>query len=79
MERCIRTQDAYYEHDAKRVYYMSLEFLMGRTLGNSLMNLGLLEECKKAAGDLGFDFEALSEAEWPLRPPTTSLGLFPFD
>ena len=42
MERWIRTQDAYYEHDAKRVYYLSLEFLMGRTLGNSLVNLDLL-------------------------------------
>ena len=37
IERWIRTQDAYYEQDAKRVYYMSLEFLMGRTLLNSLV------------------------------------------
>src|SRR5262245_2747887 len=32
IERWVRTQDAYYAHDAKRVYYLSLEFLMGRTL-----------------------------------------------
>ena len=35
-------QEAYYAQDAKRVYYMSLEFLIGRTLGNSLVNMGLL-------------------------------------
>jgi starch phosphorylase len=74
MERWIRTQDAYYEHDAKRVYYMSLEFLMGRTLGNSLMNLGLLEECKQAAGALGFDFEVLREAEWDAGLGNGGLG-----
>src|SRR5215212_1631231 len=44
IERWIRTQDAYYEQDAKRVYYMSLEFLMGRTLTNSLVNLGIRGE-----------------------------------
>ena len=53
MERWIRTQDAYYENDAKRVYYLSLEFLMGRTLGNSLVNLGLLESCQRGARRTG--------------------------
>src|SRR5262245_39180097 len=57
MERWIRTQESYYEQDAKRVYYLSLEFLMGRTLGNSLVNLGLVEECQKALADLGYDVE----------------------
>jgi glycogen phosphorylase len=74
MERWIRTQDAYYEHDAKRVYYLSLEFLMGRTLGNSLINLGLLEECKKAASNLGYDFETLREAEWDAGLGNGGLG-----
>jgi starch phosphorylase len=74
MERWIRTQDAYYEHDAKRVYYLSLEFLMGRTLGNSLINLGLLEECQKAVGDLGYDFETLREAEWDAGLGNGGLG-----
>ena len=45
IERWIRTQDTYYRRDVKRVYYLSLEFLMGRTLGNSLINMGLLDEC----------------------------------
>jgi starch phosphorylase len=74
MERWIRTQDAYYEHDAKRVYYMSLEFLMGRTLGNSLVNLGLMDECHKAVMDLGYDLETLREAEWDAGLGNGGLG-----
>src|SRR5216117_2623256 len=49
----IHTQETYYNEDAKRVYYLSLEFLMGRTLGNSLVNLGFLDECYKAMHELG--------------------------
>src|SRR5262245_60446768 len=74
MERWIRTQDSYYEHDAKRVYYLSLEFLMGRTLGNSLVNLDLAETCKAALGDLGYDFEEIREAEWDAGLGNGGLG-----
>ncbi|HEX2571659.1 MAG TPA: glycogen/starch/alpha-glucan phosphorylase [Polyangia bacterium] len=74
MERWIRTHDAYYEQDAKRVYYMSLEFLMGRTLGNSLVNLGLLGECQKAAHDFGYDLETLRESEWDAGLGNGGLG-----
>ncbi len=74
MERWIRTQDAYYERDAKRVYYMSLEFLMGRTLGNSLINLGLTEECHEAVQALGYDLEVLREAEWDAGLGNGGLG-----
>jgi len=42
---------------------MSLEFLMGRALGNSMINLGLLEGCAAAARDLGYDLEELRDAE----------------
>ena len=49
IERWIRTQDRYYEEDAKRVYYLSLEYLIGRTLGNSLVNLDLAAECATGA------------------------------
>ncbi len=74
MERWIRTQDAYYEHDAKRVYYMSLEFLMGRTLGNSLINLGLLEECREGRGRPGLRLRDLREAEWDAGLGNGGLG-----
>jgi starch phosphorylase len=74
VQRWIRTQDAYYEQDVKRVYYLSLEYLMGRTLGNSLVNLGLLAECVKALDDLGYDLEALREAEWDAGLGNGGLG-----
>ena len=41
MSRWIRTQQGYYETDPKRVYYISLEFYMGRSLTNTMINLGI--------------------------------------
>src|SRR5215468_11433832 len=64
IERWSRTQDAYYANDAKRVYYLSLEFLMGRAMSNSIINLGIDGETAKAAYELGYNLEELSEAEW---------------
>ena len=61
--RWIKTQQHYYDIDAKRVYYLSLEFLIGRTLQNSLINLGIYDNCKKALHDLGYDLEMLIELE----------------
>ncbi len=57
--RWIQTQQAYYKQDAKRVYYLSLEFLMGRALENDLLNLGLHDQMKAAlaigcGGSIGF-------------------------
>lgn len=72
--RWVRTHDAYYEQDAKRVYYLSLEYLMGRTLGNSLVNLGLLDECAAALHDLGYRLEDLREAEWDAGLGNGGLG-----
>ena len=74
VERWIRTQDACYEQDAKRVYYMSLEFLMGRTLGNSLVNLGMVDECGKALEELGYSLEDLRQAEWDAGLGNGGLG-----
>ncbi len=70
----IHTQDTYYERDAKRVYYLSLEYLMGRTLGNSLINMGLLDECAKALHELGYRLEDLREAEWDAGLGNGGLG-----
>nr|WP_206291742.1 glycogen/starch/alpha-glucan phosphorylase [Humisphaera borealis] len=74
IERWIKTQDAYYEQDAKRVYYMSLEFLMGRTMGNSLVNMGLLDQTTKALHQLGYKLEELRDAEWDAGLGNGGLG-----
>jgi len=63
VERWLRTQDSYYEEDAKRVYYLSMEFLMGRSLGNSLLGLGLTDESRTALHEFGCQLEALREME----------------
>ncbi len=62
-ERWIETQQTYYKKAAKRIYYLSLEFLIGRTLSNALINLGLYENAKKAMENLGCDMEELKEIE----------------
>jgi starch phosphorylase len=74
IERWVRTQDTYYRRDVKRVYYLSLEYLMGRTLGNSLINMGLLDECDKALHDLGYRLEDVREAEWDAGLGNGGLG-----
>ncbi len=63
IERWLDTQQAYYNTDHKRVYYLSMEFLMGRTLENSLINLGHYEEFLEAMNSLGYDLEELSNQE----------------
>ena len=64
IHRWIATRRAYYSRpDMKRVYYVSLEFLIGRTLGNSLVNLNLYDECHKALLDLSHDLEEIREIE----------------
>lgn len=70
----IKTHDSYYDNDVKRVYYLSLEFLMGRTLGNAMMNLGLIDECGKALHDLGYTLEDLRDAEWDAGLGNGGLG-----
>uniref|UniRef100_A0A673GUG2 Alpha-1,4 glucan phosphorylase n=1 Tax=Sinocyclocheilus rhinocerous TaxID=307959 RepID=A0A673GUG2_9TELE len=61
--RWIRTQQSYYEKDPKRVYYLSLEFYMGRTLQNTMVNLALENACDEAMYQLGLDMEELQEME----------------
>jgi len=74
IERWVRTQETYYRRDAKRVYYLSLEYLMGRTLGNGLINMGLLAECDKALHELGYRLEDVREAEWDAGLGNGGLG-----
>ena len=63
IQRWMETMRSYYHRDAKRVYYLSMEFLMGRTLMNSLLNLGFAEECRQALADLGLDVQQVREIE----------------
>ncbi len=63
IERWMETMRSYYKQDTKRVYYFSLEFLIGRTLRNSLLNLDFLEEAKQALDEIGCNLEMLEELE----------------
>lgn len=63
VEKWIKTQKSFYEEKKKRVYYLSLEFLVGRSLGNALINLGLIDEVGEALEQLGYDLETLREME----------------
>ena len=69
MERWKQTQDAYDRAECKRVGYLSLEFLMGRTLGNAMLNLGITDAATAALYDLGLEIEELEESE-----PDAGLG-----
>jgi len=73
-ERWLDTQQAYYRNDAKRVYYLSMEFLMGRTLNNALINLGLREEWDTVLKELGLDIAELQEMEWDAGLGNGGLG-----
>jgi len=63
IERWISTQQRYYQKDAKRVYYLSAEFLMGRALANNLINLGILDVARDAMKMLNLDFADVLEQE----------------
>src|SRR5512137_2047340 len=69
MRRWIQTQQTYYKRGAKRIYYLSLEFLMGRLMENNLINLGLHANMKAALTDLGLDLNDLLAQE-----PDAGLG-----
>lgn len=63
VERWIATQQRYHKHNLKRVYYLSLEFLIGRLLGNNILNLGLWNETEQALRDLNMDIQLLRDQE----------------
>lgn len=63
VSRWIRTQQYYYEKDPKRVYYLSLEYYVGRSLTNTMVNLGIQSEVDEALYQIGLDIEDLEELE----------------
>ena len=69
IDNWLATQKAYDEQDPKIVYYMSMEFLMGRALGNNLINLGAYGEVKEALEELGLDINCIEDQE-----PDPALG-----
>jgi len=63
MERWKNTRAAYEDADCKRTYYLSLEFLMGRALGNTMLSLDATEATREALYDLGLNLEEVAENE----------------
>jgi glycogen phosphorylase len=74
IERWIETQQTYYNKNSKRVYYLSLEFLMGRALTNALINLGLHENTAQALHAMGYELEKLREVEFDAGLGNGGLG-----
>ena len=71
MDNWLKTQNTMNEEDPKMVYYMSMEFLMGRALGNNLINLTAYKEVKEALEEMGFDLNVLENQE---RDPALGNG-----
>jgi starch phosphorylase len=63
VERWVETANNYYEQDPKRIYYLSLEFLIGRMLSNAALNLGIHAELSEGLGALGHSMESTAEME----------------
>ena len=63
MERWKRTRYAHDKANCKRTYYLSLEFLMGRSLSNALLNLGITDAARKSLYEMGLQYEEIEDAE----------------
>ena len=69
IDRLLQTEQLYREQDVKRLYYLSMEFLMGRWLSDNLSNLGLNEPCRAVLAELGIELNDVLETE-----PDAGLG-----
>ena len=74
IKRMIATMERYYKTNAKRVYYLSLEFLMGRLFSNTLHSAGIFEEMEKALRELGLDPDVLRDEEYDMGLGNGGLG-----
>ncbi len=71
IDRWIATHKVYKEKNVKKVYYLSMEFLVGRALGNNLLNLGYYDDIKKALEEMGLDINFIEDQE---RDPALGNG-----
>ena len=69
VDNWLETQKVYEEEDPKLIYYFSMEFLMGRALGNNLLNLSVYDKVQEALTELGLDINAIEDEE-----PDAALG-----
>jgi len=74
VRRWLRTQQRYKEEDVKRVYYLSLEFLMGRLLGNALINMNFYDECYNILKEDGYSLEEIRDQEQEMALGNGGLG-----
>jgi len=73
-DRWIETQQGYYNNNKKRVYYLSMEYLIGRLMDNMLVNLGLQDVAAEAMEDIGLDYDKVRSAEWDAGLGNGGLG-----
>ena len=73
-DKWIDTQQYYHHSGSKRVYYLSMEYLIGRLLDNMVVNLDVQQEIADACADLGLDYDEIREAEWDAGLGNGGLG-----
>ena len=74
IERMLATQEVHHQQNVKRVYYFSLEFLMGRLFSNSLYSVGIFKEMEEAVKELGIDLDELRREEYDMGLGNGGLG-----
>ncbi|MDD5262390.1 MAG: glycogen/starch/alpha-glucan phosphorylase [Methylacidiphilales bacterium] len=74
IERMIATQGAHAKEKPRRLYYLSLEYLMGRLLGNNLLNIGIFEQSEHALNELGLELEEIRDQEYDMALGNGGLG-----
>ena len=73
-DRWLNTQQQYHHSGVKRVYYLSMEYLIGRLLDNMVVNLDVQQEVADACADLGLDYNDIRDAEWDAGLGNGGLG-----
>ena len=73
-DKWLNTQQRYYDDDEKRVYYISMEYLIGRLLDNMLVNLGIQDVAAEAMKEIGLDYDKVRNAEWDAGLGNGGLG-----